>query len=273
MLETLRTDGAGPGGPAPSPRPRVPSVDAWRAAAWGGLLVVLYLVVVLLPTGRQADQWVLDALRVRVAPAEAARWLLSVISVPTAAFAWLSLVLWPALRHRRWSALGIREGFAVLAAVMSAEGLKLVLPHGIDGGLSLAWSGGGGFPSGHATLAAAFGLAWLGVVGPGTRQWLRGLLLGWVFLVMAATVPAGWHRPGEAVAGVVLAILWWQLLVGSSGSDDYRRPSPWFGRRAEAEVVGAETAQRNPVSVGHCGSSPPGPSIRRLPYLDGAGRR
>ncbi|WP_372449524.1 phosphatase PAP2 family protein [Phycicoccus mangrovi] len=91
---------------------------------------------------------------------------------------------------------------------MSAEVLKHTLPHTVDGASHLTRVGYGGFPSGHATLAMAFALAWPSVLSASWGRQVRVPLLAWALLTAVATVPAGWHRPGEAAAGMVLAVIW-----------------------------------------------------------------
>lgn len=175
---------------------------------WTAVFTCLYLALVLVPAGRRLDQSALDALRGAPGLAAPARSVLGALTLASAGAAWIALVSWPSLRARRASGRGLREGGAVLGAAVSAEVLKLALPHATGVGNHLAWYGAGGFPSGHAALAMAFALAWPSVLSTSWERRARAWLLTWAALIAVATIPAGWHRPGEAAAGIVLAVIW-----------------------------------------------------------------
>lgn len=114
----------------------------------------------------------------------------------------------------------LRMATAVVGAVVSAELLKHFLPTASGTsplGLVVA---GGSFPSGHATIATGFALALASTLGPKLARRWWGPLVAWVSLVAAGTVAAGWHRPSDAVGGVLLAVIWHAALVRGREADE-----------------------------------------------------
>jgi hypothetical protein len=101
----------------------------------------------------------------------------------------------------------------VVGAVLSAELLKRVLPFDPMPTRAGEAVTSGSFPSGHSAIAAALALAVAATVGPRVARLWWGPLVAWVSLVAAATVAAGWHRPSDAVGGVLLAVVWHTALV------------------------------------------------------------
>jgi len=115
--------------------------------------------------------------------------------------------------RRRGAGPAVRITVSVLGAAASAELLKRVLP--FDPGQTSAGKAisSGSFPSGHAAIAAAFALGVAATMGPRVARLWWGPLVAWVSLVAAGTVAAGWHRPSDAVAGVLLAVVWHTAFV------------------------------------------------------------
>jgi hypothetical protein len=71
-----------------------------------------------------------------------------------------------------------------------------------------AYATGNSFPSGHVTLAASVGLVCILVV---PRQLRTPTALGAAGLVAAvgvSTITAGWHRLGDVVGAVLIALAW-----------------------------------------------------------------
>jgi membrane-associated phospholipid phosphatase len=155
-----------------------------------------------------------------------------------------------AVRTRRVVA-ATRAAIAVLLAAATAEVLKVLLP-GRSGDPTAPLSNpldlldpmwwarvhdgpvvlSGSFPSGHAALAVGLVLILLTAMTPRLSRRLAVPLLALAAVVAGATVVAGWHRPSDAFAGMLLALAWWLALVPTS--DRGRRhgeegsPSSWF---------------------------------------------
>ena len=129
------------------------------------------------------------------------------------------LVLGVVTVRRRGVGAGVRIVASVVGAAVSAELLKRVLPFDpgqTDAGQAIT---SGSFPSGHSAIAAAFALAVMATLSSQhARRWW-GPLVVWVSLVAVGTVAAGWHRPSDAVAGVLLAVVWHTALVRRPAAD------------------------------------------------------
>lgn len=136
---------------------------------------------------------------------------LATVSVATLGVALVLLMAHSARRQGLGTAL--RIGGAVVGAVLSAELLKRVLPFDPMPTRAGEVVTSGSFPSGHSAIAAAIALAVAATVGPRVARLWWGPLVAWVSLVAAATVAAGWHRPSDAVGGVLLAVVWHTALV------------------------------------------------------------
>ena len=115
--------------------------------------------------------------------------------------------------RRRGAGAAVRITAAVLGAAVSAEVLKRILPFDPSQTSSGQAIASGSFPSGHAAIAAAIALAVVATIGPRRARLWWGPLVAWVSLVAAGTVAAGWHRPSDAVGGVLLAVVWQTALV------------------------------------------------------------
>lgn len=188
------------------------------------LMVVLYLTLVVLPWGRNLDQAAfmgrLDTGRHLLA---VSRVLLAVINVPVVA-AGLLVLLWWGRRTGR-----IRDGMIAVAAVtgaaVSAELLKIVLPASSHPGNAVRLAGQGSFPSGHATIATALALAFLALCPVRLRGRWVGPAVVWTVGVAVATVTAGWHRPSDAVGGILLAAAWHRTLWAAARAGDAGWPA------------------------------------------------
>ena len=115
--------------------------------------------------------------------------------------------------RRRGAGPAVRMAGAVLGAAASAEVLKRILPFDPSTTSTGQAITSGSFPSGHAAIAAAIALAVAATIGPRRARLWWGPLVAWVSLVAAGTVAAGWHRPSDAVGGVLLAVVWHTALV------------------------------------------------------------
>lgn len=174
---------------------------ARRAGTWA---LMLYAAFSLTTSGARLDEMV-RAARVEIDdPWRAgALQLLHLITPGTlAACAMLvSLAAWKTRGHM--VALGLVG--ATSAAVGASQVLKFVLPNVTAHHHDLVL-GGGSFPSGHSTIAAALTLATLAVLPARARRALQVPAIALVGLFAISTVVAGWHRPSDAIAGILLAL-------------------------------------------------------------------
>lgn len=72
---------------------------------------------------------------------------------------------------------------------------------------------GNTLPSGHATVAASVAVALVLVLPPRVRGWGALVAAGYAALAGVATLSAGWHRPSDAVAAL-LVVGGWAAVAG-----------------------------------------------------------
>ncbi len=156
--------------------------------------------------------------------------VLDAVFTPTIVATVVGLVV-VAARGRRVAVTALAALAGLLSAV-TTEVLKVMLPGRpgdptapLSSGLDLLspwwWARvrdgaviqSGSFPSGHATVATALALALLTAVTPRLSRRLAVPLLMLAAVVSGATVIAGWHRPSDALAGMLVALAWWLVLV------------------------------------------------------------
>ncbi|MEO7752784.1 MAG: phosphatase PAP2 family protein [Terracoccus sp.] len=193
------------------PRPRhghhrVAGPRWWAAAAAALSLMALYAA-----SRRSTVGWSLDVrLQLRLldsspAVTDLARHLLALVNPITflALTCGLTVVAW----HRTGRRAGVDVVLGVGTALVLAESGKALLPtatHPQGGGLGLA----GTFPSGHLAVTSGLVLAALAVLPAGRPRlapWVGGAVV--VMAAAVAVVVVGWHRPSDAVAGVLVAVL------------------------------------------------------------------
>lgn len=216
---------AQPGGMTSWPRRTV----GWTAAAG---LVVLFALVRLVPDVGRADRWAFSG-RLDSGTALLVVEHLALATVSVATLAVVLVVLAAYNVRTRGTGHAARVVASVLGAAATAEILKRVLPFDPVRTSTGQLTTSGSFPSGHSAIAAAVALAVAASVGPRLLRRWWGPLVAWVSLVAAATVAAGWHRPSDAVGGVLLAVVWHTALV--------RRPTaarPALGARARSLADG-----------------------------------
>lgn len=221
------------------PQPGVMTSQTRRAVAGtsGAALVVLFALIRLVPVVGAADRSAftgrLDSGTVLLV---VERLALATVSVATLATGLLVLSVHTAVRQGIGPAARIAG--SVVGAVVSAELLKHVLPWDPVPTRSGQFSSSGSFPSGHSAIAAAFALAVAATLGPRlARQWW-GPLVAWVTLVAAATVAAGWHRPSDAVGGILLAVIWHTTLVRPRVSVEPPVVPRWHPGRSAPRIPG-----------------------------------
>ncbi len=126
--------------------------------------------------------------------------------------------------------LAVSTGIAVVLTLGSAALLKaLLLPRPVllgNGAVATATS----YPSGHVAAGAAMGAALVIVAPTGWR--VRASLAGMTLTgaIGVAVLLAGWHRPSDAIGGVVLATGWFgaaaAVLVRKRRSSPGSSPTP-----------------------------------------------
>lgn len=181
------------------------SRHATRAARAALALLTLYVAFGLTPVGSALDQSMRAA---RDDSGTALVWLshhlLDAINAPTVTMATLglSVVAW----RRAGRASGALTVLGIGSALGLSEAMKTLLPtlsHRPGGPLVV----GGSFPSGHVAVTTALVLAALTVAGPRLMKvlWLPAVVLPAVTAV--ATIAVGWHRPSDAIGGVLAAVV------------------------------------------------------------------
>jgi membrane-associated phospholipid phosphatase len=113
----------------------------------------------------------------------------------------------------------------IAGANASVQGLKHAIDRpdfGVDPERAAA---GNSLPSGHAAVAMSFAVALALVLPPRMRGAGAVLGAGYAALVGVATLSAGWHRPSDAVAAMLVVGAWAAaagvLLVGLQRRDSY----------------------------------------------------
>jgi membrane-associated phospholipid phosphatase len=107
---------------------------------------------------------------------------------------------------------GIVAAVGMAAAVVSAELLKWFLPRPDLAPETNALIGSvESLPSGHVTIVMAFTLALFAVSAPCCRRTV--IIAGSIVtaIIGVSVILAGWHRPSDVFAGILLAISWYAL--------------------------------------------------------------
>jgi membrane-associated phospholipid phosphatase len=132
--------------------------------------------------------------------------VLNAVSVAALAIATAVIGFIALARGRR--ALALMAILLIVGSNATTQVLKYVIERpdlGIDSERAAA---GNSFPSGHATVAASVAIA-LVLVLPPTARGLAALLgAGYAGLSGVATMSAGWHRPSDAIAAVLVVGAW-----------------------------------------------------------------
>lgn len=149
------------------------------------------------------------------------------LAIATAVVAFIALI-------RRRVAVAIGAIVLIVGANVTTQILKRIIwrpEFGVD--LERA-AAGNSLPSGHTTVAASVAVALMLVLPARVRG--IGAIVGAVFAAAAgvATLSAGWHRPSDAVAAVVV-VGGWASAVGlfivlaqrRHGGVEYGPPSRW----------------------------------------------
>jgi hypothetical protein len=181
---------------------------------------LLQLAAVQSQTGQRRDSRLLAAVN-SLAPAEwevpadrASEGLFGAAIIVTLAIGLSSLVQ---LRPDRLAVLGITVGGANLATQL----LKYVLIERP----SYTWSAPNSLPSGHVTMVTSVTLMLVLLTAGAVRRLLLVVAAVATFSVSVAVMVAGWHRPSDVLAAVLVCGCFGALTVAAVGPDS--RPQAW----------------------------------------------
>lgn len=152
--------------------------------------------------------------------------VLDTVSVLSVAFATVAIGIIAVLR-RRFLLAAVATGM-VVAANVTTQVLK-ALAHRPEFGVDLARAAvGNSLPSGHTTVTASVAAA-LVLVLPGSLRGVAALAgTGLAALTGVATLSAGWHRPSDAVAALLVVGAWAAvagLVLVAAGGDPPATPA------------------------------------------------
>lgn len=216
--------------PAASHQPGMPGARHTAAtaaplliAALAGLAAVCW-VALSTSGGRRLDQRaMLAVLRNRSASADRLVDLLAQLSIGWAAVALAVIVIIALLRARVRVALA--TVVLVIGANVTTQVLKRLILDRPELGLGNGTGAPNSLPSGHTTVIFSLVLA-LVLAAPHGLRWLTalvgsviGAMTGWT------TMAAGWHRPSDVVAAMLVAVAWAALTSALvAGSPHHRLP-------------------------------------------------
>ncbi|WP_104081932.1 phosphatase PAP2 family protein [Cryobacterium sp. Y11] len=190
-------------------QPNSPLPGSFSYLASAGLVTVvfigLYLFFVRSHAGQEADQLAYNGAefgRRSITPFTG-KVLDSVPNVAVVFGVVLTAII--ALVRRNWRTLVV-----ALVAAGAATATAQLLKYAILGRPDLAVEGyaGNSFPSGHTTVAAASALVVFLVASPRTRPLVAGWGTAFAVLAGVATLANQWHRPSDAIAGLLWVALW-----------------------------------------------------------------
>ncbi|MFS0885792.1 phosphatase PAP2 family protein [Aeromicrobium sp. 179-A 4D2 NHS] len=190
------------------------------AAGSVALFMALLQVALWSADGQRADE---RAMTTVTAGREAELTLLSILGrVPMWSLAVLAVVglVLAVRRHDMRAAVG--AGLVIAGANLTTQVTKHALLERSDFGLGVHNS----LPSGHVTVVVSAVAALLIVVPPGARAFVAGLGTFATGLTGLSTIVAGWHRPGDVAAALIVTMAWCAVGVLVHG-----------GRRGSARAV------------------------------------
>lgn len=138
----------------------------------------------------------------------------------------------------------VRGGFGLAAAVCVVIIGPILTSQVLEGVLerpnllgTAAYATGNSFPSGHVTLAACMALACIMVVPRGLRTATALLVAVLVAVVGVSTILAGWHRLGDVVGAVLIALAWAAIVTAMLVRGQGWMPRRTWGRGRGGAVV------------------------------------
>ena len=170
------------------------------------LFVLVCLLAVHTQLGQEwDDRAVLERFAAGKRQINRAKDILDAIRVQSLVVGLLVLIAIGMWRRRPWAAASAVLLFS--GTILLAEVLKLVLPRPDLSQLENrpVFDGINTFPSGHATIATSLVLASLLVSSARARPWVAIVGLVWAATAAWGTLAAGWHRPSDAIGGILLA--------------------------------------------------------------------
>lgn len=194
---------------APDGRARVVDIVWSSITLIASIIVLLALIVYSQSTksGQDRDQAAMDTID---ADTDTVRELLSwlgYVSIGSTALALVVCIALALLRHRYAAAIGAAA--IVAGANITTQVLKrLVIERADFGYLSVP-----SLPSGHTTVVISIVLAALLIAPHGTRFAITFIGAILATLVGASTVVAGWHRPSDVLAALLVALAWGSLVT------------------------------------------------------------
>lgn len=182
--------------------------------------VLLVRVALFSERGQAADE---QAMLTVAAGREAELTLLSILGrVPIWSAATLAVVcLLLAARRHHWRAV-----FAAGVVIVGSNVTTQVVKHGLLERPDLGYGVHNSLPSGHVTVVVSVVAALLIVVPSGARAPVAGLGTFASGLTGLSTIVAGWHRPADVVAALLVVLTWCAIAVVIHG-----------GRRARSRAV------------------------------------
>jgi membrane-associated phospholipid phosphatase len=204
--------------------------------------------------GQRIDEAALDGRLASPSARQAAGDLLTTISVGSLALV-LALLAGQALLRRR-AALAVVAVAVVAGALATTELLKhllLVRPDLLPAPSTIDHNS---FPSGHTTTAFAVGIAAALAAPPRWRRLVAGAAFLYGTAIGIATIAAGWHRPSDVAAALLVVTGWAAAVVltvtladrdafggAAASADDRDERASWArGRDLEGYVLVAIAA-------------------------------
>jgi membrane-associated phospholipid phosphatase len=206
------------------------TVGALLAAASAVGVWALHRVFVLTAHGQAVDEASLVGARTRLWRLEdSANLVLDTVSA-VAVLAALAAVAVVALAQRRVR-LALAAVVLVGGALATTQLAKHVLLDRPD--LDVTYALANSLPSGHTTFAGAVSAAALLVAPVRLRPLVAVLGAAYTSAIGVGTLAAGWHRPSDAVAAMLVVLAWGALLVPLAGG----RPAAGRGSSGRAAAV------------------------------------
>ncbi|MEH3075336.1 MAG: phosphatase PAP2 family protein [Quadrisphaera sp.] len=191
---------------------------------------VLHRVFVLTAHGQAVDEAALVGARTRLWRLEdGANVVLDSVSA-VAVLAALAVVAVVALAQRRVR-LAVAAVVLVGGALATTQLAKHVLLSRPD--LDVTYALDNSLPSGHTTFAGAVSAAALLVAPVRLRPLVAVLGAAYTSAIGVGTLAAGWHRPSDAVAAMLVVLAWGALLAPLAGG----RPTAGVGSTGRAAAV------------------------------------